>query len=743
MPTEPTMPHPITLLLLLLLHALSPTTSAENATNTTASESLPSDGHLPFHRLTVLASHNAHANRAAADSFFETLGINQENSIYEQLRDDGVRALLLDLRLDSTRTDDPLRLVHEPLDYGGFEEEMKANLVPFLEEDENAVVSLYFQTVGDTETGDEDGVRAEMLERLRGAFTSLRVRDAPLKELTFKFEDERWTNHDEWPTMNELREANQRLFVFFDRTEFDDSQYGFMYNQYVMQENDWRGIDTCDSRYMWQSLNVSLPYKSNWSRLFMMNHFCCDSGAESYGNVIPDSSPLLGGGDNGWGVLYPRIKMCMESNGGVKPNFIALDWVVQHTEARAVADFMNFGGALGTRQLCSSDNHCATSSCNVELGLCQCKECSEGSDEICDGCESGQVCFAALDGGLNECRNAERLQMNITRQDSVNVTQDEPQTEKDENFYCGEAYTLAVGNCSLGVVCPNGNSDCPADQVCFGPFECVTDITSQPSEEFLSLPTVLQSAQPSLPTLNSSSPLSTLTPSPSPSSSLNSTVSATDPPVAPVTMYCGETYETAKETCSGETSCPGGYECPSGQICFGGIKCFTRPPTTAPTATPTTMPPTSAPTAEPTREPTASPVAPTSSPTHRPTRAPFDFSNEYYCGTNFTDAQSRCYTTMPCPGGAPTVCADGETCYNAIRCIPPPSISPTLNPTVVPPTTSPVGSFYAPSDAVHVAGHTTIAPFKWEESSQGRILDAIYSLQNVLIVVGYFVVVFL
>jgi hypothetical protein len=136
-------------------------------------------------------------------------------------------------------------------------------------------------------------------------------------------------------------------------------------------------------------------------------------------------------------------------------------------------------------------------------------------------------------------------------------------------------------------------------------------------------------------------------------------------------------------------------------------------------------------------------VAPTLSPTDRPTRAPFDFSNEYYCGTNYTDAQSRCYTTTPCPGGDPTVCADGETCYNAIRCIPPPSISPTLNPTVSPPTISPVSSYYAPSEAVNVAGLTTIAPFKWDETSRGRNLDSIYSLQCGLIVVGYFAVVFL
>eukprot|EP00804_Cyclotella_cryptica_P014100 CCRYP_005551-RA/>CCRYP_005551-RA protein AED:0.11 eAED:0.15 QI:0/0/0/1/1/1/2/0/681 len=548
-PIRPMTPHPITFLLLLFLflHSLATTTSATSN----------NDGHLPFHRITVLASHNAHANRAAANSFFETLGINQETSIYDQLRTDGVRALLLDIRLDPSASDDILRLVHEPLDYGGFEEEMRKNLVPFLEEEESAVVSLYFETVGDTDTGDDEGIRAAIVGRLKEVFSSLQVHGVPLKELTFKFDDGLWQDHEEWPTMSELREANQRLFVFFDRSEFADSEYGFMHNEQVVQENDWRGIESCDSRFMWQSLNASLPSKANWSRLFVMNHYCCDSGAESYGTVIPNGNPLLGGGDQWMG-----IKMCMENNGGVKPNFIALDWVVQNAEARSIANFMNFGGAVGTRQLCSSDNHCATSSCNVELGLCQCRECIEGSEETCDGCESGQFCYAASDGGLNECRSAESLQINMTRQDAVNVTQEGQQTVNEENFYCGETYSQAVGNCSTSALCPNGNSDCPADQVCFGPFECAAELTSQPAEEFLSLPTVLQSAQPTLRTLNSSSPLSTLTPSPSPSSSLNSSIPATDPPVTPVTMYCGESYETAKQTCSDETACPGGMSVP-------------------------------------------------------------------------------------------------------------------------------------------------------------------------------------
>ena len=73
-----------------------------------------------------------------------------------------------------------------------------------------------------------------------------------------------------------------------------------------------------------------------------MNHF--DSVADTVGE------DLLGGGTNGWGRLYPRIKQCMESNGSIKPNFISLDWVLQVGEALEVAQYLNlnFGGRIGS-----------------------------------------------------------------------------------------------------------------------------------------------------------------------------------------------------------------------------------------------------------------------------------------------------------------------------------------------------------------------------------------------------------
>jgi hypothetical protein len=486
---------------------------------------------LPFHQTTVIASHNAHANRAAANSFFETLGINQENSIYHQLSVDGVRALLLDVKLEGGE----LRLVHGTLDYGGFLEEMEKNLVPLLEEDSSAIVSLYLQAVDDFNTGDDEGVRDAILEKLQEALSVLTVNGAPLKELTFKYDDARWANHDEWPTISELKFANQRLFIFSDRSEFISSEYGIMHNQQVMKENDWRGIVSCISRFMWQSNTVSLPNNQKWTRLFFMNHFCCESGAESFGTVIPQGTELFGGGDNGWGILYNRINMCMENNGQAKPNFIALDWVIESEEAKGVARFLNFGGALGTRQACQSDEHCATSSCNVASNLCQCQVCSEDG---CGGCDSGEICLAN-GNGLNECRSIQNKQQIATMQEG-NATNAE---ETEKIYYCGESYFGAVETCSTGVQCPNGNSDCPENEVCFGPIECAAESVSETQQDAdLSWEDLLQQSQ-------------TARPSPSPFDSV-----PTDPPITPATMYCGQTYDDAKTTCSPESACPGGYE---------------------------------------------------------------------------------------------------------------------------------------------------------------------------------------
>ena len=105
------------------------------------------DGELRFHEHTMIMSHNSAANKDVANGDWLLLfGVDQEGSIYEQLTTNGVRGLSLDIKLDSSDRS-KLRLVHNPLDYGDFETEMRTHLVRFLEEYEEAIVAINFEVI--------------------------------------------------------------------------------------------------------------------------------------------------------------------------------------------------------------------------------------------------------------------------------------------------------------------------------------------------------------------------------------------------------------------------------------------------------------------------------------------------------------------------------------------------------------------------------------------------------------------
>mmetsp|Transcript_21641 Transcript_21641/g.44547 ORF Transcript_21641/g.44547 Transcript_21641/m.44547 type:complete len:886 (-) Transcript_21641:158-2815(-) len=723
------------------------------------------DDDLHFHETTFLASHNAHANRDEADNFLEALGINQENSIYKQLKDDGVRSLSLDLNV----INDNLTLVHGPLDYGGLTSQLETHLVPFLEEETDAIVTLDFQTI--------DGQSEQVLEGLKAMLSTLTVNNITLANMTFRYNDERWSTHSDWPTLAEIRSSNQRVFIFTDKSEIVDYDYGIVFKPFVFQENDWQGIEECIERYAWGVKNLSVVGKESWTRLYFMNHFCCETGSESYPRVVGED--LIGGGDNGWGILYPRIEECMATNGGMKPNYISVDWVGESPDVLEIADYLKFGGALGTGQTCTDDAHCATSSCNLAFGLCQCQICSGDDEEICPGCLEQEVCISPGDDQLNKC------------------------TQKDltsDSFYCGTNYFETLETCNDRKRCPNGNNDCTNGEVCFAGIDCTPPPTLTPTDSPSDLPSIKPSMMPSVspsdggssaPTVpnrnfcgpdyfttlqtclestpcpepfgddicvplglacfanidcprppSTSAPTATPTSSQAPSISLNqanttapslvmggsmlptatilgliiggsnstdssnSTDQSTTPPIttsiptsnppstapslsptkAPtpaITRYCGTSYDEAREYCNALRACPRGFECPSDMTCYNGIRCFTSAPTDSPSWTPTkSLPPTTSSSMPPTTEP---PVSPTASPTSRPTKAPFDFSNQFFCGGNYTHAKENCYYNTPCPGGIEEVCPDGETCFGGIYgCTAPPTLFPTSTPSQTP-----------------------------------------------------------
>lgn len=446
---------------------------------------------------------------------------------------------------------------------------------------------------------------------------------------------------------------------------------------------------------MWRSEKVSLPSNDYWTRLFFMNHFCCGSGPDSNGNTVGQN--LIGGGNNGWGNLYPRVQQCMSNNGGFKPNFIALDWVTQSKEAKEIREYLNFGGRLGTGQTCTENSHCATSSCNVVLGVCQCQQCPSDRVDVCLGCESGQYCSSPGGEEMNTCRDKES-QSNSPSKPTVNPTKDgthvPSQSPTDTNVpsqsptegvtdvsnqYCGETWDATLSSCNEAVKCPGGNDDCPGEQVCYASVDCTPPPTLSPSDKPSYFPSSILDA--ALSQIGSGAASSTTT----------------------NTHFCGTDFFETQDNCQEAIPCPeldGNKLCAylgSDYTCFSNIVCdsanlittgWVKSPTTKPTPPPvdsswlgnlgmTKAPANPKISPPPTRAPSD---APTRTPTLRPTKAPFDFSNKFYCGANYTDAEDNCYKRSPCPTGSPTIC-NGGTCYGGITCTAPPSISPSSSPT--------------------------------------------------------------
>ena len=336
-------------------------------------------GTLRLHEATFLTSHNAHANLAVAEGVIEPLGTNQEDTILEQLKIDGVRGLMLNITLNEEEAE-PLRLVHGNsfimLDYGDMKTSLEENLIPFLEENKDTIISIFLETVNDNDYITRD----KILVQLKNIFTNLSVDGVPLKDLTFKYDDEKWTEYSDWPTINEMIQSNQRIMLFTDRTEHAESEYGFIFRENVLKENNWEGIEGCRERYKWGQDKVSLPGNDKWTRLFFMNHFSANSGLEGREETIGDNN-LIGGGINGLGILYNRIKTCMANNNNHKPNFLSLDWV-KGGDARAIRDYLN---------------KCA-------------EECPMVSADICLGCISEEYCSSVSEMELNTCQDKSLLE---------------------------------------------------------------------------------------------------------------------------------------------------------------------------------------------------------------------------------------------------------------------------------------------------------------------------------------------
>ena len=268
-------------------------------------------------------------------------------------------------------------------------------IIPFLDEDADAIITIDLETLGDREL---------IMRKLR----EILQQTVGFTDRIFRIEDERWSNHSEWPKIQELRDADQRVIIFSDNSIVHSSDYGIMLRSNIVMENMWGSLDGCTPRNAYiaewdvpwapRHITETENRKRKWTRLFTMNHFCCDTGIESLTRVKPEN---IGGGDNGWGILYPRVMMCMAENGHMmKPNFIAVDWA-HIGDANEVADYLNFGGRLGTGQRCQSGLDCATGACSVSQH-CHCQICGSARPG-CSGCDVGESCVKIVESGVHEC----------------------------------------------------------------------------------------------------------------------------------------------------------------------------------------------------------------------------------------------------------------------------------------------------------------------------------------------------
>ena len=179
-------------------------------------------GRKRLHEVTWLTAHNAHANYADADSNpIADAVANQRLAIYDQLSIAGVRGLMLDMRW----AQGAIKLVHGPVDYGLLEDVLLNEIVPFLESDLNSVITLDLQTLGD---------RDLLMNGLRNLLMSVDL--AGFTDRIFRISDDLWTNHSNWPTLEELRSADQRVVIMSDSPIIQSAHVGIMWKFNITSE---------------------------------------------------------------------------------------------------------------------------------------------------------------------------------------------------------------------------------------------------------------------------------------------------------------------------------------------------------------------------------------------------------------------------------------------------------------------------------------------------------------------------
>ena len=316
-----------------------------------------------FNEYVWVTAHNAFVNRTIT-------GLpNQRLTIKEQL-ERGVRGFMLDTY------NDPIELCHPSWDCMGKLSNTLAEIVSFLNSNKDAVVTVNL----------EDYTSRSAMQRAFDAVPAL---------AHYTFNPKKWIGRNEWPTLFEMLQADQRLILITSKDanagQYHDEAYVF-YDRDITSENYWSLGDTvfthnmsCVSRWSGTPLSLKTASYSDyngWSRLFVMNHFhgLPMSLHSGYDNQL--------GGDVG---LLRRITQYCEPAAERFPNYIAVDFVDQG-DVLEYGEERNNGGIIAYEgNNATQDVVCAFSTAlrrNINM---------KGSDSERHGCENDEMRSIVLD----------------------------------------------------------------------------------------------------------------------------------------------------------------------------------------------------------------------------------------------------------------------------------------------------------------------------------------------------------
>jgi len=234
-----------------------------------------------FKDVIFLATHNSHTQESRDQNHNALDGdnfSNQKYSMYDQITTFGVQGLMIDIAQPSTL----MKLAHWNDDagteyYGNFISRMNEEVLRALNDNPDLV--LWF----DLQINDNVGYE-ELINAVAGI--------SGIRDMIFDIESSVWNNHADWPTLQEMIDADQRVVVFSDKLgrigpffKSDSTQRArFLYKEYIMWENmfgndEWNScVARKDGDEDWTDNagpndNIAAIPGRSWSRLLTLNHF--------------------------------------------------------------------------------------------------------------------------------------------------------------------------------------------------------------------------------------------------------------------------------------------------------------------------------------------------------------------------------------------------------------------------------------------------------------------------------------